>query len=62
MRKTLEERLAEQDTWTFRECVGLAAEYGTKTRQVIVTLMVLGKNYVDDEAGTSAPGEQPPSG
>ncbi len=54
MQQSLEDRLAEQDVWTFRECVGLGAQFGVKTRVVIVTLLALGKNYLDEEP--AAPG------
>ncbi|MDH3643374.1 MAG: hypothetical protein OES38_14825 [Gammaproteobacteria bacterium] len=47
MRLTLEQRIDQQDTWTFRECLGLAAEYNVKVRMVVVTVLARGKNYVD---------------
>jgi len=43
----LRRRIREQDTWTFKECVGLAAEFGLKTRYVIVMVLAEGKHYVD---------------
>ena len=55
--QTLEQRLGEKDVWTFRECVGLAAEFGTKPRVVIVTLMALGKTYLDEDP--KGAGERP---
>ena len=49
MDKTLEERIEEQDEWTFQECLGLAAEYGEKPRMVVIMVLAAGKNYVDGE-------------
>jgi len=47
MKPELEKRIAEKDDWTFDECVGLAQEFGMKTRAVIVYIMMVGKNYVE---------------
>jgi len=47
MQKTLEQRIDEQDVWTFSECLGLAADYGTKVRMVIVSVYARGKTYVE---------------
>lgn len=47
MSKTLEQRIDEQDVWTFSDCLGLAAEYGTKVRMVIVMVYARGKTYVE---------------
>jgi hypothetical protein len=49
----LEQRSATQESWTFKECLGLADEFGVKTRMVILTVFAQGKNYVD----TSGTGE-----
>ncbi|MDG2070602.1 MAG: hypothetical protein P8J55_02470 [Pseudomonadales bacterium] len=43
----LEQRIATQESWTFKECLGLADEFGVKTRMVILTVFCQGKNYVD---------------
>ena len=48
---SLEQRIAEKDEWTFKECLGLAAEYHTKPRFVIVKVMAMGKRYKDTDAG-----------
>lgn len=48
---TLEERIDQKDTWTFRECLGLAAEFNVKVRIVVVTVLARGKNYVDGNVG-----------
>jgi len=47
MQKTLEQRIDEQEVWTFAECLGLAADYGTKVRMVIVSVYARGKTYVE---------------
>jgi hypothetical protein len=54
MQITLEERIDQQATWTFRECLGLAVEFNVKVRMVVVTVLARGKNYVDgDETARS---------
>ncbi|MEM7219507.1 MAG: hypothetical protein AAF515_14160 [Pseudomonadota bacterium] len=45
MTKTLEQRIDEQDVWTFQECLGLASEYGMKVRAVVVIVLSRGKEY-----------------
>ena len=50
MKLTLEERIDQKDTWTFRECLGRAAEVKVKVRMVVVTVVARGKNYVDGNA------------
>jgi hypothetical protein len=52
MEFTLEERIDQQDTWTFRECLGLAAQFNVKVRVVVVTVLARGKNYVDGNLGS----------
>jgi len=47
MQKTLEQRIDEQEVWTFSECVGLASDYGTKVRMVIANVYARGKTYVE---------------
>lgn len=47
MEMTLEERIDQKDTWTFRECLGLASEFGIKVRVVVVTVLARGKHYID---------------
>lgn len=49
MENTLEERIDRQETWTFRECLGLASELNLKVRVVVVTVLARGKNYVERE-------------
>ena len=51
MNQELLQRIDAQDTWTFKECLGLAAEFNMKTRFVIVTVLSRGKNYVDGNLG-----------
>ena len=43
----LEQRIAAKESWTFKECLGLAAEFSVKTRMVIIMVLAQGKNYVD---------------
>ena len=47
MKPGLEQRIAEKENWTFSDCVGLATEFGLKTRAVIAFIMLQGKNYID---------------
>jgi len=49
MDEELEKRIDAQDVWTFRECVGLAVDFGMKTRMVIALVLMKGKEYVDHE-------------
>jgi len=51
MNEELKKRISEQDTWTFKECLGLAAEFNLKTRYVIVMVLAQGKNYADGNLG-----------
>ena len=53
-------RIEAQERWTFPECVGLASEFGMKTRAVIVAVMMYGKTYVEDPSGASSD-DSPPS-
>ena len=53
-KKTLEERIDEQDIWTFAECLGLSSDYGTKVRIVIASVYARGKTYVERDL-TSQP-------
>jgi hypothetical protein len=55
MNGELERRINEKDQWTFRECLGLASEFKTKTRFVVAMVLAQGKNYVDgDDSSTKA--------
>ncbi len=47
---TLEQRIDQQEVWTFRECLGLAAEFNLKVRVVVLTVLARGKQYVDGGA------------
>jgi len=49
MYEELEKRIDEQEVWTFRECLGLAVDFGLKTRMVIAQVLMQGKEYVDHE-------------
>lgn len=50
MNPELKTRIEAKETWTFRECVGLASEFNLKPRYVIGFVLSLGKNYVDTES------------
>ena len=45
----LEDRIAAKDSWSFKECLALAAEFGVKTRMVILLVHSHGKTYIDSE-------------
>lgn len=47
MSLTLEQRIDQQESWTFSECLGLAAEFNIKVRVVVVTVLARGKQYLD---------------
>ncbi len=47
MNGELERRINEKDRWTFKECLGLASEFKTKTRFVVTMVLAQGKNYID---------------
>ena len=51
IQEEIERRIAAQDTWTFKECLALAAEFNLKTRHVVALVMARGKNYVDGNLG-----------
>ncbi len=59
MKLNLENRIDQQETWTFSECLGLASEFDTKVRMVVVTVYSRGKKYVDSDAAPG--GERPKS-
>ncbi len=52
----LKARIESKDTWTFPECLALGSEFGIKTRFVVAMVMMLGRNYVDGEAGSYSEG------
>ena len=52
MKLTLDQRIDQKDTWTFRECVGLASEFNVKVRVVVVNVFARGKNYVDGKVAS----------
>ena len=52
MNPELEKRIDAKDTWSFRECVGLASEFNLKPRYVIAFILSKGKNYIDHEEKT----------
>lgn len=58
----LRQRIESQAVWTFPECLALAAEFGLKTRFVVAMIMMLGRTYVDGEAGSYAGGADPETG
>ncbi len=47
MALTLEQRIDQQDSWTFQQCLGLASELNIKVRAVVVTVYSRGKIYID---------------
>ncbi|HIG40142.1 MAG: hypothetical protein ABGY96_14015 [bacterium] len=47
MNDELERRIDEKDVWTFKDCLGLASEFSTKTRFVVATVLARGKEYID---------------
>ncbi|HCC43878.1 MAG TPA: hypothetical protein DEQ32_05750 [Gammaproteobacteria bacterium] len=55
MKPGLEQRIAEKENWTFSDCVGLATEFGLKTRAVIAFIMLQGKNYIDGPEDNAKP-------
>lgn len=59
MNPELVARIAAKDTWTFRECVGLASEFNLKPRYVIAFLLSQGKTYIDHEEKSG--GREPPA-
>ena len=54
-------RIEAQERWTFQDCVGLASEFGIKTRAVIVAVMMYGKTYVEDPSAASSEDVTPSS-
>ena len=59
----LKTRIESRETWTFPECLALASEFGLKTRFVVAMVMMLGRRYVDGEAGSfTAAGKTPSAG
>ena len=51
MHEEIKQRIDQQDTWTFQECLGLASEFNLKVRMVVTMVMAQGKNYVDGNLG-----------
>ena len=51
MYEELEKIINQQESWTFKECLGLAAEHGVRTRLVVALVLACGKNYVDGNIG-----------
>ncbi len=49
MNDELEKRIREQEEWTFKDCLGLAAEFNIKTRVVVLMVLASGKSYIDGE-------------
>jgi hypothetical protein len=47
MNGELERRINEKESWTFKECLGLASEFKTKTRFIVAMVLAQGKNYID---------------
>ena len=47
MNDELERRINEKDQWTFKECLGLASEFSTKTRFIVAMVLAQGKIYID---------------
>lgn len=49
MNPEIERRIDARESWTHRECIGLAAEFSTKPRYVIALVHARGKRYIDNE-------------
>lgn len=47
MNTELERIIDGQEVWTFKECLGLANDFGLKVRFVIATVYARGKRYID---------------
>lgn len=60
MALSLEDRIDQQDSWTFSECLGLAGEFNVKVRAVVVTVYARGKQYVDGGSDTARRPEPEP--
>jgi len=58
---TLQQRIDQQDTWTFSECLGLASDYNMKIRMVIAMVYAAGKTYVERDLQSSATKSQDPT-
>ena len=52
---SLQERISEQDAWTFSECLGLATDYNMKVRMVIAMVYAAGKTYVERDLKSPEP-------
>lgn len=46
---SLQERISQQDSWTFSECIGLSTDYNMKVRMVIAMVYATGKTYVEHD-------------
>ena len=57
---TLQERIAERRVWTFKDCLGLAAEFNMKPRAVVVMVLAQGATYVDGDTRPAPTAEPPP--
>ena len=53
MNDELEKRINEKDQWTFRECLGLASEFKTKTRFIVAMVLAQGKQYIDGDESSA---------
>jgi len=58
---SLQERISQQDSWTFAECLGLANDHNMKIRMVIAMVYAAGKTYVERDLQTSKPGTNEPT-
>ncbi len=50
---SLEERIDQQETWTFHECLGLSTQYNVKVRAIIAMVYQRGKHYIDSSTSES---------
>ncbi|MBT7335782.1 MAG: hypothetical protein HN856_15490 [Gammaproteobacteria bacterium] len=50
MNAELRRRIDQKDRWTFKECLGLAADFDVKVRFVIALVLSEGKTYTDGES------------
>jgi len=58
---TLQQRINQQDTWTFSECLGLASDHNMKIRMVIAMVYAAGKTYVERDLQAANTKSQDPT-
>lgn len=53
-----QQRIEEQEVWTFEDCLGLASEFNMKPRMIIAMVMAAGKQYRDGDLLGTAEGKE----